>query len=237
MRFIFLLFFYSGFIVTVKGADTIFIRKIFSADTGRTLEGKDTVWYSYNAVYIDSEYAKQSNNHLLDFSFHEFDTAMFYEALGRLPARKKHILPSSLPKAWVPLYLYYGNWYTYIPCDGWNRYYFRITDSVTIDGTGEGPEPGVIKKFTRLSANRYEIIRKTYWTGSRLQIDIINPERGIAVMHSKYNQGKPLLMVSAEKAAQFPTIINYSCCEKAWELDFQEPDTAMIRKTFSAKKK
>jgi hypothetical protein len=237
MRSLFLLMLCSAMMNSVKATDTIFIRKSFYADTSRTLEGKDTVWYYYNAIYIDSFYALKKDNLLLDFSFHEFDTATFLRELSVLPARKHFIIPEQLPRNWVPLYFYYGNWYTYVPCDGWNRYYFRITDSLTIDGTGEGPEPGVIKKVTRLSANRYEIIRKTYWTGSRLLIDIINPEKGIALMHSRYNQGKPVVMVSAEKAANFPTIINYSCCEKVFELDFQEVDKSLIRKMFTATKK
>ncbi len=121
-----------------------------------------------------------------------------------------------LPRKWIELHLYNGEYYVYHPCDFMTHYRIIITDSTIV-------EPN---DFSVLAISEYKKINDSIFEfhldcglTKKMTIQIIDKERGIAVVET----WRTILMVDAEKAKNFPIIVN-DCNEKVFELDFQEPN-------------
>lgn len=213
--------------VTAKSQskDTLFLKRVL----------KDTPYPFYNAIYIDSNYNFNAPQSLIDFSFKKYDSITYFQELIELkPLTKRHTLPINFPQQWILLYKYKNEYYTYSPSEFGNRYKFSITDSVTIDHTMEGPEPSKIKKIEINSPNSITIHRKNYWKGTQININIINPEKGMAVFTfspTKFISAEyKLLMVSVKNVNRFKTIINFCETDKMPEYDFDPIDFTELEK-------
>ncbi|TAH08400.1 MAG: hypothetical protein EAZ13_03810 [Sphingobacteriia bacterium] len=209
--------------------DTLFLKRSLYVDTPYN-------YTIYHAIYIDSNYATSGLKYLVDFSFGQFDSTTYFEGLKNLTKNKfhKHSLSKQFPRKWIALYKYKKNFYTYHPSDFGNHCKFQITDTTTMDFTMEGPEPSLILSAKQISSNNIEIIRKNYWQGNRLTINIIDTTRGVAIFTFAPTKYRPYsykrLMVSADKAKIFKTIVNYCPTDKMYEFDFDKIDFEQLEK-------
>jgi hypothetical protein len=195
--------------------DTIFLRRRLA----------DTPYTFYNAVYIDKAYDFKRRGSLTDFSFNHFDSATYSGELQNLkPIKSRFKLMRDFPANWILLYQYKGEYFTYEPSERGEEFKFRINDSTTIDYTMEGPEPSRITGIQQLSATQLIITRNNLWKDRVVKINIVDPARGIGVFTfgptAFKRAGQKLLMVSAEKAPLFRTIVNFCMTDKVSEFDF-----------------
>jgi hypothetical protein len=196
--------------------DTVFIKRTVA----------DTPYPFYHAVFIDT--TSESRNALTSFAFDKYDSATYFDQLASLRTLKysKVSLLKGLPKKWIALYKWKNEYHLYHPSDFGNHYKFEITDSTTIDFTMEGAEPSRLNKVSFLSPTRISVYRSNYWRSKKVQIDIIDKIKGIAVFTispNKYRKkAHKVLMVDATKAHLFPVIVNYCETDKQAEFEFDK---------------
>ncbi len=209
--------------------DTLFLKRSLYVDTPYN-------YTIYHAIYIDSNYERSGLKSLIDFRFDNFDSITYFEGLQNLTKNKlhKHSISQQFPKKWIALYEYKKDFYTYHPSDFGNHCKFQITDTTTMDFTMEGPEPSLILSVKQVSSNKIELTRKNYWQGHRLTINIIDTARGIAIFTFSPTKYRPYiykrLMVSADKAKMFKTVVNYCATDKMNEFDFDKIDFEQLEK-------
>jgi hypothetical protein len=190
----------------------------------------------YHAIYIDSNYTRGGLKSLADFSFGEYDSTTYFEGLKDLKKNKlqKHNLNKEFPRKWIALYLYKKDFYTYYPSDLGNHYKFQITDTTTLDFSMEGPEPSLILSIKQIASNKIELTRNNYWQGHKLIINIIDSAKGIAIFTISPTKYIPyvhkVLMVNAEKAFLFKTVVNYCNTQKMFEFEFDKIDFEQLEK-------
>ena len=188
----------------------------------------------YHAVFIDT--AVKYKNALTSFAFNDFDSSTYFDQLTKLRPVTNNTTADikDVPQKWIALHKWKDNYYLYYPSDFGYHYRFAITDSTTIDYTMEGPEPSRLNKILFLSLTTLVIDRTNYWEGKKVQIEIINTAKGIAVFTfsaTKYNkEGYQLLMVDVTKTHLFPTIVNYCRTDKQPEFDFDKTDFKTLTK-------
>ena len=215
-----------------QGQDTLFLKRSLYVDTPYN-------YTIYHTIYIDSNYAKSGLISLVDFSFGEFDSTTYFEGLKNLTKNKfqTHSISNQFPRKWIALYEYNKDFYTYHPSDFGNHFKFQITDTTTIDFTMEGPEPSLILSVKQISSNKIELTRKNYWQGRRVTINIIDTVKGIAIFTFSQTKYIPyvqkILMVSADKANMFKTIVNYCATDKRDEFNFDKIDFEQLEKNGS----
>ena len=221
---LFLLLVCFCFEANAQNKDTLFIK--------RTLV--DTPYHFYHAIYIDSNYSKRPDNNLTKFRFSRYDKEEYVRGLKQLKPLTKKLIPNNLPREWILLYKYKGDYVTYLPSEWGNHYRFKITGSTTIDYTMEGAEAGRINKIIQVSKNEMIIYRYQKWGSKTITINIIDREKGIAIFTfgpTEYRKtGYKLLMLNVKKANLYPTIINYCATDKMLELDFEEIDFTLLEK-------
>jgi hypothetical protein len=198
--------------------DTVFLKR----------EITDNPYPFYHAIYIDS--TDEIRNALTSFTFNNFDSATYSYHLERLRPLKRNInsIVKDFPKKWIALYIWKNDYYLYYPSDFGNHARFEITDSTTVDFSMEGPEPSRLNKLSFLSPTQLLINRSNYWEGKKVNINLIEKSKGIAVFTfspSKYNkEGYHRLFVDATKAYLFPIIVNYCKTDKQGEFEFDKID-------------
>ncbi len=209
--------------------DTIFLER-------NTYFDKANNYTIYNVIYIDSSYTSGGHKSLIDFGFSKFDSTTYFEELKGLKKDnlKTHYTDKKFSKKWIALYQYKGEFYTYHPSEFGNRYKFQITDTTTMDFTMEGPEPSVLLAVRQMDSNKFEFTRKNYWQGHKLTITIIDTAKGIAIFEFSPTKYIPhvhkQLMVSAEKAHLFKTIVNYCKTDKVPEFEFEKVNFERLEK-------
>jgi hypothetical protein len=202
-----------------QSTDTIFLKRVL----------KDTPYHFYNAIYIDTTSFVNNEETITDFSFGHFDSTTYFDELKNLqPLKKNNHLPGGFSKRWILLYKYKNEYYTYVPSEKGERFWFEITDSTTVEYSMEGTEPSRINKITQLTPRKILINRDNMWQGKTVTINLIDPDRGIAIFTfgpTKYREDEyKFLMVSVDKAHKFRTIINYCETDKMPEFEFDEID-------------
>lgn len=222
-----LLFSYSLF---AQQGDTVFLKRTST----------DIPYPFYHAIFVDTTSAVRDK--LTSFNFLQFDSATYFEQLSALRPLKKYpsALLKSFPRKWIALYKWKSNYYLYDPSDFGNHMKIEINDTTMTDYTIEGPQPSSIKKIRRPSDTRLLIERANAWKGSRVQVQLIDRSKGIAVFsfgRTKYGKGYQVLMVDAAKAHLFPTIVNYCETDKQGEFDFEKPKFASQLNTTKGKRK
>ena len=79
-----------------------------------------------------------------------------------------------------------------------------------------------------------QINRVNYWQGQKVKIDIVDKDKGIAVFTfspTKFiAKAYKILMVDADKAHLFNTVINYCKTDKIEEFDFDKIDFIKLEK-------
>ncbi|HUC80331.1 MAG TPA: hypothetical protein VMR70_05410 [Flavisolibacter sp.] len=210
--------------------DTIFLERIVT----------DTPDPLYHDIFIDSTAAVR--NKLTSFAFHHFDSTTYFDQLAALRPLKKASISAlkDVPRKWIALYKWKNKYYLYSPSDFGNHSKVEMNDSTMVDFSMEGPQPSSYKKITRISATKLVIERANYWKGDRVEVQIIDTAKGIAVFSfgaTKYRKGYRVLMVDAAKAHLFPTIVNYCETDKQGEFEFDELNFATLLKAKPTRKK
>ena len=211
--------FFTLFICSTSFAqkqDTVFLKRRIA----------HTPYPFYHAVFIETR--AKFKDQLVDFSFKNFDTTTYFGQLARLrPLKRSRLVQKNkFPRKWVALYSLKGKYYLYRPSDFGYHFRFKITDSTTIDFTMEGPEPSRLNRISFSSPTKVIIERTNHWEGKLVYIHVVNVKKGIAVFTfspTKYNKkGYQLLMLDAEKAHLYPTIVNFCPTEKQPEFNFDK---------------
>lgn len=186
----------------------------------------------YHAIYIDTTSA--IHNQLTDFSLGVFDSS-YIEAKALLSPFKNFNkeINKSFPRRWISIHQYKNEYFLYSPCDFMFHSRFEITDSSTLENIyGDFPVPGRINSIQSPSSTSLIIDRSLRWgkNNDQLQINIIDPKNGIAIFTIDpkrlakegfrfFNAEFQFLMVDANKAHLYRTIVNY-CEEKTSEFTF-----------------
>ena len=146
---------------------------------------------------------------------------------------KKHNM-FGLPKNWLPVHYYNGNYYLYAPSDWGNAGRRILSDSVFINWYMDGPYPQLLQSVSKEKASTYTIkYQREKDDLQTLVIHIIDPKINLAVWEYQRDDGKPSsykLYVAAPSAANFNMIVNHSNYQKQMEFKFQEPDYQKLLK-------
>lgn len=209
--------------------DTLFIKRRIA----------DTPYAFYHAIFIDTSNTSLFRKKITSYHFDQFDSSTYFDGLRCLerPLRNvKFQAVKGLPRNWIPLFQYKGKYYTYHASDGCCIFRFRITDTTTMDYTVEGPEPSWIKQVKDHGKGRFAIERNSLYGGDSVIVQIIDKQRGVAILNfssSRYTGGHQILMVDANKAHFFPTIVNYCATDRMEELEFDTIDFSGLLKRHS----
>lgn len=138
---------------------------------------------------------------------------------------KNRIIYKNLPQKWIPLYSYKGNYYVYLPCD------FSFNQKISLYNKNIFFEDFELYSY---HINLYQKIKNKYiihYNGfekskTKLEISIINKEKGIAIFKHIRNSNKIdyKLMVDSNKANLFPLIVNECKYNKTIEFEFDSLD-------------
>lgn len=204
---------------SVWAQDTIFLKRWVM----------DTPYASYHAIYIEKDTSSTMWKSVVSFEFNHFDSATFAEQkkkIGRLNKRIPGL--SDQPLRFVPLHVYKGKYYLYHPSDFYGHYRFELNNSYLLDFSGEGPYPNKVKQLTKVSKKHWIIERSPHWTGSRVDIQWVDIEKGIVVLSFSKNNDSigsvKYLMVDVQQAWRFPMIVNYCTTNREDEVEFDTID-------------
>jgi len=182
-----------------------------------------------NKVFIDPDKNSKYYDYLTDFSYNK---AYFSETIKYLKDATKRSAKSNklttLPKKWIPLFVYKGNYYVYCPCDGIFDYKVLITDEFVCETDAMGMNASQFNSIKKIDDKTYVNPENNYnWNEHDLTIRIVDVQKGIAIFSSKRNSDNTLhhrLMVDASKIKLFPLIKNFCPGGKEMEFDFDRPE-------------
>lgn len=136
-------------------------------------------------------------------------------------SNKNKIVYKDLPSHWIPLYSLKGNYYVYLPCDFSNNQKIGLYKQKIFFEDFEFYSYNInsFKKYN----DRYIINYNGFENEiTKLEIDIIDKKRGIAVF--KYTRNKNeiyfKLMLDSKNAQLFPLIVNDCEYSKTKEFEF-----------------
>jgi hypothetical protein len=188
---------------------------------------RDTTNGNYHAIFIDTAKSSLYYDYINSFQFDEMDSTSYQTSVDCLkPFSYINNDIFGLPKRWLTLNIYKGNYYLYSPSDYINNYRVAITDSNYIGYITEGAQATKINSITETNQKTYRLeLSNCNNTTAELFIHLIDPQRGIAVFEFPYVtiEGRYMLMVDADKAKNFPIIVNYGTVKFA-EFKFEQPD-------------
>lgn len=191
----------------------------------------------YHRVFIDTNKKSIFYTYVSDFNISGFDVDTYKRSLDYLYSRKlrpKKLALPDIPREWVMLETYKGQIYVYSPADYYGHYKVKITDSLWIDWTGEGPEATYVQKITRLTPSTYQFtLRSEMFPRREILIRYIDKEKGIALFQiKKYNPAlkkyevQYQLMADVQKMRNIPLLVNTCDTQKQNELEFDIIDYA-----------
>ena len=186
-------------------------------------EGKE------QTIFIDNINNSEFKNKRADFSFNEFDKQAYQYSLESI--KKNNIFlnkfdAKDLPKRWIELFQYKGEFYTYYYCDFCDDYRLEFRKNMLLETTCEGLNIISINLLKKENSKTFTFERITELNDKRkVIIHIIDKEKGIAVFESEINgEVSYKLMLDVTKINQYPMIVN-DCKSKQSEFrDFEEPD-------------
>ena len=178
---------------------------------------------------IDGGYYTNIDNH---FYKEGGDEKGFYTLKEVFPILKKKKTPQNLPRKWIPLYPYNNEYYLYRPCEFIIQRY-NITDTLLMYyGWMDGIYGFSYDTIVQKSKNHYQIKRIKDFHNRKINIYIIDREKGIAVF--EFDNYKPRLYVDAEKVGYFPVIVHY-CNGKEDNYEFSDIDLKKLIEKFKSK--
>jgi hypothetical protein len=217
--------------IVLSAQQTLFAQTTIIPDT--TFIERDTVNGNYHAIFIDTAKSSLYYDYINSFQFDETDSASYQSSVDCLkPFSYINNDIFGLPKRWLTLNIYKGNYYLYSPSDYINNYRVAITDSNYIGYYNEGAQATKINSITETNQKTYRLeLSNCNNTTAELFIHLVDPQRGIAVFEFPYVtiEGRYILMVDADKAKNFPIIVNYGTV-KFTEFKFEYPNFDLLLK-------
>ena len=180
-------------------------------------------------IFIDKINNSEFKKKRVDFSFGEFDKQTYRYSLENIKKQKitlNKFDSKNLPKKWIELFQYKGEFYTYYYCDFCGDYRLEFRKNMLLETTCEGPNIISVNLFRKENSKTFSFERTNELGGkSSVIIHIIDNEKGIAVFESKINDEILYkLMLDVSKINQYPMIVN-DCKSKQREFNgFEEPD-------------
>ena len=204
-------------------------------------QGKDTTFILretgkyYHAVFFVRDTLSSLYGDLASNRNSPWDSAFYNEGIALLKRKVrlgKHP-PAGLALSWHPLQLYKGQYYVYLPSDGTNNNWIRLTDSTLLEYAGGEMLPYALHKVEKQGEKLYTFT-STFVSGERcvIRVHLLDEEKGVALFEFKDETGveRYQLMVATGKMKNFPLIVNYCREQKQDELEFDVPDYALILK-------
>jgi len=198
----------------------------------------DTAKGEYHFVYIEHNRRDPFRLGATDFNPDSNEKseykANYLQAKGHYPHRFKSFDLHSLSRQWVPLYLYKGRYYLYVPSE-WGLLDRRtITDSAIVYWPVDGPTPFPIVDAKKTDATTYEFkMHSTYDNKfDDVKIHIVDPSSQMAVWESPRDTSayRYQLFVPLAHAGNFDIIINYCRGHKTGEFNFDKIDYEALLK-------
>ena len=197
--------------------DTLFIKKdsVQSIFIDKT---KNSKYYSISNI----TFAEIENNEIYKQNFEFLKTQKI--------KLKNHKIDNKLPQKWTPLYLYNGEYYIYYPnypCDYWAYRLCFITDSTFVDAWATDVMVDAILEYKKIKNNifQFNVAYLSTFQNRKITFYLIDKKRGIAILRDENGEGSgDFLMVDADKAKNFPVIVNECDNGKMFQLDFQKPN-------------
>jgi hypothetical protein len=215
--------------VAVAKHDTV--KKVSRADTTFIL--REATKDLYHAVYIERNRSSNPYKNLLGFKFDHYDSVTYNDSYKTMKIKhrapfKKYDL-GGLPQQWLPLYSYKGKYYLYSPSDFGNAGRRILTDSTIVYWSMEGPEPGPLLDFKKVTDNKYTLKAPPFYQfvkNSTINIYIIDPKNRVAVWEDTAlpNDYKYGLYVPVQYARNFELVNNFCKTDKMPEFNFDKID-------------
>lgn len=218
---------YSQFVLH----DTLFIKRDQTEENYHRIfyeTHKNAIFYQYVGGFsMDNRFDKETYTESVKY-------LQKYHPVATQPAY------GNFPLEWVLVNVYKGKICLYSPCDYYNHYKIKFTNSMLIDWDGEGPEAGRIKSFQKIDSVHFWVEVAGRWGMVKtFRVTVIDQAREVAVFQrsisgsSAYPAGEPFfLMVAVRKMRELPFIVNLSDNMKMGELDFDKIDYQQITALF-----
>lgn len=136
----------------------------------------------------------------------------------------RHALLEGLPRSWTPVRIFRGKCYV----DGFNPYPVRISDSLFVRETMDGPYPSLIDTVRRIAPTHYRLATTTRFDGiDRVDIRIVDTVRKIAVFtftNDENSQKTETLYVPFETGREMDMVDFYSLELPEDEVEWDEID-------------
>lgn len=195
---------------------------------------KNTANGVYHVIFIEQKPDSKYYNWIADLNFKQLEQKNYSTSIKSLKGKNSKPLAKydlgDLPRRWCLLFRYRGQFYLYSPSDYLFNYNIAITDSTYVICSSDSPPPKRITAFTKPNATTYQFRLSGYNNiQENIRIRIVDKKRGIAVFENPSAEPKQRywFMVEADKAKNFPMIINYCKTQKQLEFDgFDKVDFA-----------
>ncbi|MBO9699813.1 MAG: hypothetical protein J7604_06350 [Sporocytophaga sp.] len=186
----------------------------------------------FHTIFIDRNINSIYYDKINVFNFCTYDKESYENSLewfkeNKIAMTKMYV--KDIPKKWITLKQYKGQFYVYKPSDFLFHYQVSINDSTFIDWTGEGPLASKILSFKKINDKTFEFkLTGAIHNDRRLVMHLIDQKKGIAVFEDIYDEidKEYYFMIDATKFKTVPIIVNYCPSQKEVELEFDEPDYA-----------
>jgi hypothetical protein len=193
----------------------------------------------YSIFYIEKNRESDHYKFLADFSFNQYENLDEYnKALLEKNIHVKKFDTYGLPVEWVPLNLYKGKYYLYVPSDAGNLGRRILNDSLLIFWFMDGPSPNVLSSVKKINETTYTIHSMNklfdgegYVNPEILNIYIIDKINKIAVWEYKSKKEKTFnysLYIPKENIKNYDLIVSYCDTGKQSEFEFDQPDFASL---------
>jgi hypothetical protein len=193
----------------------------------------------YHRIFIDTNKKSEFYSLVSNFIIANFDIDTYKRSLKYLQSKK--LIPKTkslgdLPREWVMLATYKSKIYVYSPADYYFHYKVKLTDSLFINWTGEGPEAAYVQKFSIEDSTSFKfILQSESFPNRELTIKYLDKEKGIAVFRSKYYDmqlKKTIveyqLMGEVRNMRNIPLLVNACDNQKQAELEFDNIDYSLL---------
>ena len=161
--------------------------------------------FTYTAIYFDTDKKSAYYDFFTNFNLGEY----YYPE----PATARRSIPAALPRRWIEIEEYQGDYYLYASFPRRHARYMITDTTLIIFGIIEGDFGFACESIGQVSAGHYVIknIRRSGWAYcGELHIYIVDPARGIAVIENRKEgeETRRALYVDARKARNFPIIVH-----------------------------
>ncbi|MDX2068128.1 MAG: hypothetical protein SFV55_06855 [Haliscomenobacter sp.] len=201
---------------------------------------KNTANGVYHAIFIEQKPDSKYYDWIADLNFKQLEQKNYSTSIKSLKGKNSKPLAKydlgDLPRRWCLLYRYNGQFYLYSPSDYMGNENVAITDSTYNICYSDGPLTNRIIAFAKPNAATYQFKLSGYNnTQKTIRIHMVDKKRGIAVFENPAAEPKQRyrFMVQADKAKNFPMIINY--CKTQKQLEFEGFDKVDFAKWIGKK--